>query len=120
MSRLIILTTVCFALASAAFAQGAFGNAIAAASHAAPALEVRPAPNCTNVSEFSPCAPMTAITIRIPYEIELPNGAPGGLPAPQNQLTTTACSDLVQSNLTVNVGGLNSFDGAGICVAPPA
>jgi uncharacterized protein (TIGR03437 family) len=29
------------------------------------------------------------------------------------------CSGTVQSNLTVSVGGLASFDGAGICVAPP-
>jgi uncharacterized protein (TIGR03437 family) len=28
------------------------------------------------------------------------------------------CSSTVQSNLTVSVGGLASFDGAGICVAP--
>jgi len=30
-----------------------------------------------------------------------------------------ACSGLVQSNLTVSVGGQFSFDGAGICVTPP-
>jgi uncharacterized protein (TIGR03437 family) len=29
-----------------------------------------------------------------------------------------ACSGAIQSNLTVSVGGQNSFDGAGICVAP--
>jgi uncharacterized protein (TIGR03437 family) len=29
-----------------------------------------------------------------------------------------ACAGTVQSNLTVSVGGLTSFDGAGICVAP--
>ncbi len=28
-----------------------------------------------------------------------------------------ACSGLIQSNLTINVGGLLSFDGTGICVA---
>jgi hypothetical protein len=28
--------------------------------------------------------------------------------------------DVVQSNLTVSIGGASSFDGAGICVAPPA
>jgi uncharacterized protein (TIGR03437 family) len=31
---------------------------------------------------------------------------------------TQSCSGTVQSNLTVSVGGLASFDGAGICVAP--
>ncbi|HXM44760.1 MAG TPA: hypothetical protein VN924_26220 [Bryobacteraceae bacterium] len=31
---------------------------------------------------------------------------------------TQACSGAVQSNLTVSVGGMASFDGAGICVAP--
>jgi uncharacterized protein (TIGR03437 family) len=30
----------------------------------------------------------------------------------------TACGDFVQSNLTVNIGGQSSFDGAGICVVP--
>ncbi len=30
-----------------------------------------------------------------------------------------ACIGTVQSNLTVSVGGQASFDGAGICVAPP-
>lgn len=37
-------------------------------------------------------------------------------PPPQG---TQACGDTVQSNLTVSVGGQSSFDGAGICVAPP-
>jgi hypothetical protein len=37
---------------------------------------------------------------------------------PQPPLGVRACSGAVQSNLTVSVGGLNSFDGAGICVAP--
>jgi uncharacterized protein (TIGR03437 family) len=32
---------------------------------------------------------------------------------------TQACTGTVQSNLTVSFGGENSFDGAGICVAPP-
>lgn len=36
-------------------------------------------------------------------------------PAPAG---TQACSGAVQSNLTVSVGGMTSFDGAGICVAP--
>jgi len=36
-------------------------------------------------------------------------------PAP---VGTQTCSGAVQSNLTVSVGGLASFDGAGICVAP--
>jgi uncharacterized protein (TIGR03437 family) len=38
---------------------------------------------------------------------------------PQPPVGTQACSGLVQSNLTVSVGGQASFDGAGICVAPP-
>ena len=38
---------------------------------------------------------------------------------PQIPVGTQACSGAVQSNLTVSVGGLTSFDGAGICVAPP-
>jgi hypothetical protein len=36
-------------------------------------------------------------------------------PAP---VGTQACSGNVLSNLTVSVGGLFSFDGAGNCVAP--
>jgi len=31
---------------------------------------------------------------------------------------TPVCNGTIQSNLTVSVGGPNSFDGAGICVAP--
>jgi uncharacterized protein (TIGR03437 family) len=38
---------------------------------------------------------------------------------PQPPAGTQACSGAVQSNLTVSVGGLTSFDGAGICAAPP-
>jgi uncharacterized protein (TIGR03437 family) len=38
---------------------------------------------------------------------------------PPPPVDTQACSATVQSNLTVSVGGQNSFDGAGICVAPP-
>lgn len=37
---------------------------------------------------------------------------------PQPPAGTPACSDTVQTNLTVSVGGAFSFDGAGICVAP--
>jgi uncharacterized protein (TIGR03437 family) len=37
---------------------------------------------------------------------------------PQPPAGMAACSSLVQSNLTVSVGGQNSFDGGGICVAP--
>jgi len=37
---------------------------------------------------------------------------------PQPPAGLQACSGNVQSNLTVSVGGLASFDGAGICVAP--
>jgi uncharacterized protein (TIGR03437 family) len=39
---------------------------------------------------------------------------------PEPPVGTQACSAAVQSNLTVSVGGLTSFDGAGICVAPPS
>jgi uncharacterized protein (TIGR03437 family) len=38
---------------------------------------------------------------------------------PQTPVGTQACSGTVQSNLTVSLGGQYSFDGAGICVAPP-
>jgi uncharacterized protein (TIGR03437 family) len=38
---------------------------------------------------------------------------------PQPPVGTQACSGTVHSNLTVSVGGQTSFDGAGICVAPP-
>lgn len=38
---------------------------------------------------------------------------------PQPPVGTQSCSSTVQSNLTVSVGGQSSFDGAGICVAPP-
>jgi uncharacterized protein (TIGR03437 family) len=37
---------------------------------------------------------------------------------PPTPVGTQACSGNVLSNLTVSVGGLVSFDGAGICVAP--
>jgi uncharacterized protein (TIGR03437 family) len=38
---------------------------------------------------------------------------------PQPPPAMQACSfGTIQSNLTVSVGGLNSFDGAGICIAP--
>jgi len=37
---------------------------------------------------------------------------------PPPPVGTQPCSGTVQSNLTVSVGGQNSFDGAGICVAP--
>jgi uncharacterized protein (TIGR03437 family) len=33
---------------------------------------------------------------------------------------TPACSDTVRSNLTLNIGRMTSYDGAGICVALPA
>jgi uncharacterized protein (TIGR03437 family) len=36
---------------------------------------------------------------------------------PPPPVGTPPCSGAVQSNLTVSVGGLASFDGAGICVA---
>jgi uncharacterized protein (TIGR03437 family) len=39
--------------------------------YAAPVLAVRPTPDCT-IGPSAPCASMTAITIQIPYEIELP------------------------------------------------
>ena len=39
------------------------------------------------------------------------------VPAPPVDVQT--CSSTAYSNLTVSVGGLASFDGAGICVAPP-
>jgi uncharacterized protein (TIGR03437 family) len=38
---------------------------------------------------------------------------------PQAPVGTPACSGTVKSNLTVSVGGQSSFDGVGICVAPP-
>jgi uncharacterized protein (TIGR03437 family) len=38
--------------------------------------------------------------------------------APPPPVGVQACSGMVQSNLTVSVGGQSSFDGAGICVAP--
>ncbi len=37
---------------------------------------------------------------------------------PTPPATIQPCSGAVQSNLTVSVGGITSFDGAGICVAP--
>jgi hypothetical protein len=37
---------------------------------------------------------------------------------PQPPAGIEACSGAVYSNLTVSVGGLFSFDGAGICVTP--
>lgn len=40
------------------------------------------------------------------------------LVVPQPPAGLQACSGNVQSNLTVSVGGLASFDGVGICVAP--
>ena len=43
----------------------------------------------------------------------------GEVAVPQPPAGTQACSGAVQSNLTVSVGGLTSFDGAGICAAPP-
>ena len=40
---------------------------------------------------------------------------------PQVPVGIEACSfGTIQSNLTVSVGGLNSFDGAGICITPSA
>ena len=64
---------------------------------------------------FGPTLPIPLYTGLVPgyaglYQINLiVPPAPAG---------TQACSDSVLSNLTVSMGGLVSFDGAGICVAP--
>lgn len=61
-------------------------------------------------------------TIPIPLYTGLVPGYAGlyqiNLIVPPAPVGTQACSGNVLSNLTVSVGGLVSFDGAGICVAP--
>jgi uncharacterized protein (TIGR03437 family) len=61
-------------------------------------------------------------TLPIPLYTGLVPGYAGlyqiNLIVPPAPVVTQACSGNVVSNLTVSVGGLFSFDGAGICVAP--
>jgi hypothetical protein len=61
-------------------------------------------------------------TLPIPLYSGLVPGYAGlyqiNLVVPPAPVGTQACSGNVLSNLTVSVGGLVSFDGAGICVAP--
>jgi len=81
-----------------------------------------------NALATQPMAP-AAIPFLLPTSLYVPlySGlAPGfvglyqiNFVVPQPPAGTQACSGAVQSNLTVSVGGLTSFDGAGICAAPP-
>jgi len=86
------------------------------------ALATRPVPLCSCPASAPNC-PLPCPALPIPLYSGLTPGFVGlyqiNFIVPPPPEGTQACSGTVQSNLTVSVGGQYSFDGAGICVAPP-
>ena len=86
------------------------------------ALATRPVPLCSCPASAPNC-PLPCPVLPIPLYSGLTPGFVGlyqiNFIMPPPPEGTQACSGTVQSNLTVSVGGQYSFDGAGICVAPP-
>jgi hypothetical protein len=50
--------------------------------------------------------------------VKLPDNLPP-IPACTGIAPASSINNYVQSNLTIDIGGINSFDGAAICVQPP-
>jgi hypothetical protein len=90
-------------------------------THPAAILGIGQSPLCQN-PQISPVCLMTALQIQIPFELtyQINVKFPDNLP-PIPACTGIAPSPLisyVQMNLTIDIGGIDSLDGAAICVQP--
>lgn len=73
--------------------------------------------NTTPVPLYTGTTPGTAGIYQVNFIVP---PIPAGIPPCVNPVQPVAAANVVVSNLTVSIGGVNSFDGVGICVTAPA